>query len=583
MIKMNDKAFRHVRNLIKDKFEMYYDFLNDDLFKTNILSEVYKKYSTDSICNGEADDFLIQLIDEFVNDNYVGDLNDINALKLHVKNIVTFRFSILSYDIQREVLEVVIDKVVKDVIDEKVYGIMLDEKIMNVFKNYVKAIYDELLIYIDSVLKFDFVEVSNNPKTFEYLKEELMKKLLSNKRIDSILDGKFDDEIITCYKEVLSYNKTKVKKYIHGYISDLEFPYNISEKLIISDIDRKIFESGEFDIVSLYNGNLDFYIVECGEGLKKYEKYQRALNYICELISKNTTGNYGDYEIKQFAFEIYLALIEKHNYSMNSICNGKHNELIINMYNRMLMKKNSVVSKEHPKKIKHTTSKKIISLILRWLLVLTILISVTATSVSLANVVDYEIASSKVEQFDNYAYTDIYSIDNERVKPTGKNAYEFYRKVASAGFDRELYGYLSFYKAYTWIRQDKLYIMDKILLEAKKEASYSPSGVVFCNELSKCRCFLEFVMRRLENMGCTEITKAKYKNALKEYEQAMSQGDKPMNIVSLETKKVIEEIMAMYRKYSKEKVNEFGDMLSNSVDMGDSRYFLDSNHSGRNV
>lgn len=583
---MDNKAFVYMIDLLKKKYSLYYERLSKDILKSHIFTTIYKEYGTDRICNGEADGYFIELINSYIEENYVNNFDDTAELKNYIRMVVTQKPSVLSYKKQNKILEYVIDNIALE-LTEKTVGVSLDEKIIKIFNKYIDTLNENIDFYIDEFFTHSiFIKVSNE-QNYYYLKNNLIKKIAYEKNLDEVLNGKCDTFILNCYKELVEATKNKVKKHIHRYIGSLDFPFNISETMIIADINKKIFETGEFTLDDLFEGKLNSYIVVQGKRFKEDKKRMDAINFIYDVISRHSNGAYNKDELIQFSIDILNVLNEKYNRSYFDICYGNNYKLILGVYNRMVMKKNSVVDTKKPTKIKHKIEKKKINKMILWLVSIMLVASLTVSGViSYNNTIDHHEKISNVTEFDGYNYSYIYSVDNDRVSPTAGNAYDFYKKVVDAGFEGELYGYLGFYKAYLYVCQDRLYIMDRMLMNAKVEAKYSEDGEVserFYEQLAGNSCFLEFAINQLLNMGCKDAAKFEYLDALNEYKRAMELRGTPMDNISEKSQEDIKELMEMYREYSDDLLYNFGKALEQKKIVIDAMPMFDNGQSRRGV
>lgn len=512
---MSEEAKRYIKKYFRLNFLESYDSLNKeelDKIITGISNLLVGKYKTKDVVAGKGDHIIYKTIDETLKNKFPGKYAGNINLKRYIKNYISNNF----------------------------------------FVNY-------------------------NDKTLDYIVGRISLKVGPVVSYQSLMNGNenIDKQISIQYEIILRDTVNKIYKYAKDYVMRNVYPMlDIDEVEVSNDLVVKIMNDNKYNVVDLFTRKYDKMIEQMAyENRKKNEQNKpNAYRYIKLFIIG--LDDYLEFdELNNLAFAIEETLRDD-RYNTKDIVEHKCDRQIESMYNRYMMKKNSVVDFNKPQKIKHEVTQEKINAVVRNLLIVAVSIAVLVGAGKgiehINDDIEYKKAYSEVMDFDGFKYEYIFYINNAMVEPTAKNTFTFYQKIEELSLDTEKYGYLAFFNAYANVRQDRLYIMDKMLAEARMESSGEGLHNEFYMEMIHSNCFLEFAMSRLADMGCEKIEEEKYQNALLAYQDAMFQHEmqKPWPYISEENQNVIREIMKMYTEYCEDLIVELGQQLEQVNDKG---------------
>jgi len=575
---MNQNAFMYVRGYILKNYPMYSDKIlsvrND--FLPFLVDSIHKEYGLKSLNQGMADEKIDQLISDYIRDNFDDEMwNSFNNLCEYVKSILTDKYNSWIDMISDELLNFIVKDVVLSVIDadDFEYSKYMDgsynQKFLVAFEQQSDKFYDTCCNHIKRVLIDNDVDRNYSDSTYNYLLHLMMLEMLKVDDIKNFKSGIHDNLIISKYMKTLKKAKNDVRRYVRDVIYEKEFLLGTSVDDVFKYIEYAIFTTGKFNIEDLLNGELDNYIVDYVNSKKKSIDINDIKIYIFRIIQSSNGFDLSNQELLQIADNI-LNILYSNNCSLRDIQIGRHDSDIKKILDRIMMKRFSIENDNSPKKVKHKTKKKKMPFSLKNLIITAVCVSVLVPGAYFVkDVVDsarYIAADYSLSKFDDYPYTWIYSPDNDMVFPTAVNALDFYNKVKESGIDdNDVYCYLGFHTAYSYasVGQDILYVMDEILDNAQSSCMNNEEYSDVYGKIKNYSCFLEFAMDRLYDMGYESIRDDKYVEALNAYKDAQRKSidETPMDIISDDHYKIVEDIMDKYGKYCRKATVEFSNLL----------------------
>lgn len=614
----------YLRDYIQERYPMYYDAMQprdfEAFLKSIALNSIFKERGLNAILAGDTDVVINNLVVEYAKLKLTNTWANFGSLCHYIQDIIMKRYNEEVSMINTNTLENIIKDIALSLsaLDEKDYSQYMIGSFDKIFLTNFDGHYDELKRICYQYIKKTVDNDSHSKVCDKNIYIEILDELLvySLKEFDkvNILNGSCDNKILDAFNKLVLEKKKKIQSYIYSVINNMTLVYGVPVEKVVSDLTKKVFETGELSAKKMFNGELDDDIEKYAEGEKtlKEEKNKdkvveetnaklqlesmQAKQYIYEKV-KNIAGriNMSKEEKSALTREILAILYENHRYSFNDILNGKCDILIGNIISSSMMSYNSVKNNKTNPKIKRShKKKKVPKTVTTLLLVAALTVSTTvgiSTSKKVSDGFGYAIefvsdiknvdAKKAVDDFDGYDYSYIYIKGTDAFQPTAKNTVEFYNKAVATGYDESGYCYLGFYRAYENVRDDRLDIMDSMLSYAKITAKQNKQYSQMYNKIAGDSCFLEFAMNRLEEMGCKEIKDEKYINALSSYKEAsaLHVGKPPMDYVNDENTKLIKEIMEMYQKYSEKLLVEFGNVRLDESVLIENR----SSHSRRGI
>ena len=347
----------------------------------------------------------------------------------------------------QQILDGSVDKVISGSINKimKMTNPELQAERVN-FQNYVKNMINEQIKYSDD--------------TLEWVKVRVVDKLMSSYTYEQLMNGEADEEVALIFKGVEKELRKEIREYVCNYIVTKVCPYplGVDQTVVANRIVRRVMESKKYNVSDVFRG-----------------KHNRIIH---EFVNdaRETEQN----RVKSVAPEEAVEALT-------------------------LLRENSVVNENPPKKINHNTKKRRLSKSFI-ALILVAVIALAAVGKVAYNIVDsviesgqetyYDIksvdAKNTVKDFDGFDYSYMYVRSAPRFKETMENTVKFYNKVVDKGYDSN-FQYLAFYKAYENVRQDRLYIMDYMLDMACLEAKNQGNKEAY-EDLYGYSCYLDFAM-----------------------------------------------------------------------------------------
>ena len=580
---MDLKIFNYIKQYIEKRYPQYINILMKGKLLSSVLKEVSDKFSLEAILNHEADKLIDIHVQEILVDQLGDAYFDYDVLHDNVwKSMLSKeKKSWYAESVQADILdsfirESIIEICGNDSVNYKQY--ISDDKIQmisNKTRKKCDRVYDECFNYVANILNRNKVKEGCNLNTYDYLLENTVSLLVKKYNILGIINGDYDEEILLAYNFALEEMKNEVSQYVEDVLNSMDLPMGMNHNLIKSQIIHSIFEVGNMSVADLFDGRVDNYIMSYANRMKNLDAILAAKKYVLEKINNMNSIEISSDELNKMAEEICWVLRDEYKFFPASVCAGKCDDLIAKLFQRKMMVYSSVEVDNKPRRIKRKARKKQMPLQLKTLFIIGILMmslfggKMIYTGIS--DKIQYDQAVLLMEDYSDYKYPPIYSKDNNNVVPTAISALDFYNKVKDSGYDNGVFCYLGFYFAYDSVKQDKLYVMDEIYRRAILEACYNDKYAGIKDEIKEDRCYLDFVVRRLYEMGYVGIKQDKYMEVIYVYKQAKRFPDKkPMDLMTMEQREVIEEIMETYREYCKKYVMQFHELLPKENGFGSS-------------
>lgn len=138
----------------------------------------------------------------------------------------------------------------------------------------------------------------------------------------------------------------------------------------------------------------------------------------------------------------------------------------------------------------------------------------------------------------------IYTVNTNGYRPLMKSVPDFYNNVMNKYGNRD-YALLGLYEAYIYVKQDRLNIMDRMLVDLKEECAKDSNYYDFFGEIVGYDNFVQYVFDRLLSLGCEDATK--YEGLVSRYGDIKKQvGGKYINLNDYDLGE-LEDFMALYR------------------------------------
>lgn len=555
---MDSKIFGYVKNYVQEKYPIYANNIinTNNNFLPFLVGVISKECSSKEVCSGVADRMLDYKIEEYARINMGSLYNRFINLNNKVLASITRKCKIDSIKITTADIKSIARDVTVNLINNNDNNIS-EDLIISSFINKLEELSNKVFDYVSKKVSKQAYNKKINRSTYIYLSSEMVFDLLSKYSSEEIISGLYDDLILKQNKELFEMTRKKAVDEIKKIVNGMEQLFGVSDSVVVSHIDKEIFELGKLNVVDLFEGKLDDYIVKYAEKSKNINGVGSVRKYVFDLISKiSYSSRYTDEELKFFR-DLVLNKLREKEFGSQAILSGAFDEDISDMFAMETIAYNSIKNNKAPNEIEHITRKRKVP---KHLLIIVLIAVLLSASNPVIKEIKYQNAAEFVDVYDDYDYDDddvigIHSIDNNEVLPIAVSTLNFYNNLKNVGIDDKNYCYLGFHDAYLSLKDDKLYIMDRILYYAQREAKDNPEYLEVYEGIKEDSCFLEFVVNRLRDMGCKKINDSKYMEVLEAYKSAMrdSDVDKPWDGLTDSQRIVIEYgIIGMYNDYCKD-------------------------------
>lgn len=571
----------YLKNYIKDKFQLYCRNLGQEEFMSFVnaivLDASFKSYDINRVLKGDTDSVIDDLVDKYAKVKLTNVWANFRTLCDYVKSVIVSRSKDMG-----GISDLLLENISRDIalscatstnsIDYSSFmNGSFDDIFLNNFETQCNVIWNSCFEHAKRTVENANIAIGVDNSSFDNLITSVISSMLSKYDINDIIKGMYDDQILKRFNFYYKKMSEAVQKHVTNVLYDMLNLVDIDEKKVISEMTKKAMETGEISALEIISGKKDRYIENFANShkivvVKPEVKSTDPVMYIYDFISKNNSTNLSDDELEKMANKINIDLNDKYRYTPNDILLGKHDNFIRILFNQYVMKRSSVKNDTTPEKIKHNTKKRRIqrsgcALMLLGVLAGSALVGGIGYTIvdHLSDQIEYNSAISYVsDTIDDYSYSPIFTIHNDEFKPTGDNVIDFYLDVRH--LDDDNFNYLGFYRAYDYVRDNRLAVMDNMLKYVKTKVNDDTNlrGLNVSNS-----SYLSFVCDRLEDMGCEKITKDKYRSVVEAYEDIMrsQMDDIPYDYLDSEQKEIVNEIMELYREYSEECMIELAESL----------------------
>lgn len=382
---------------------------------------------------------------------------------------------------------------------------------------------DSVEISVKSVIEYS-IDYEYSPLTMEYIVKKVVDSVypVLRKRSEDNFDVMVYDTIISVYRRIEGELPDIIDEYVRNMISLEVIPVPVWGNTLVNRMKNKIMYTRDYNISDLL-----------------------AHNYDAEIMReiKDSLQGYGE---------------KKANVS---------SEL-------QFIRRNSVSEKEKDTKIQYQPKMRKMS---RQSLLL-LLSAISSFSQGLENVArdtkkftEESKSKLKVDEVDDFDYPlRRYFGSLEIFEATVQNVLDFYDKVSK--YDNVNYNYLGLYRAYDHITHDKLAIMNGVLHILKKRVAADAKYSELYNKMLPNNSYLSFIYDRLCDMGCEEIQEEKYASVIGVYEGYLVDypGEVSYELLTSHQKKLVNEILKLYGKYSEQYTIMLGTELRNEEELTDS-------------
>ena len=452
-----------------------------------------------------------------------------------------------------------------------------DKFISSVIKIYVNKEHSKLMANYINMRNYikNYIENTHFVKysidTLYMITEGVCDMLIPTFRYDKMNDGRMDEEISSGYNFVLSGICSEIRKYVGIYISKNIVPLNdIDNVAVENEIIKLMMNSREISSFSILMGRADSKINEIAIK-NRDENRNKRLSEMPDTIEyiKRTAEIYTDDMklVNDIASEVDMKLRDE-GITPNEIVSGKHNFKIRKMFNdyynkrRKLFIYNSIEQDDVPSKIEVVKGKKDINQIISELLVASVLLgAISYGGYTLGKNIRNDRLMDNINKFDSHSYSHIDSVYDTDIKSTAKNIVETFDNYSEFGNDN--FSYLGFYRAYNSVGNQKLFVMDNMLSQIKKDI-YNKNGYdELRNSINTNGCYLGFIYDRLYEMGYTEINDAKHYELLNSYMKVMNNHkySNPVEYLSASQQRLLNKVVSKYEELSEQYLLEFGVLL----------------------
>lgn len=434
-----------------------------------------------------------------------------------------------------------------------------------------RADYTNLTNYIKKYLNSKYL-LNCSDKTIDYLTKRISITLIPNFNYNDLNNGLYDRKIDIAYNKTMQH----IMEYIISYISQNIIPLtDIDQVSVAKDITKLIFNSYEYNIPDLLEGKYKQLIehkTTLNRNFNNTNRINNVYNYIKNVIKNRLVEKQ---KLDEITKKIYDELLNK-GYKSTDITSGKIDKEIIEEFNnhniyvfRPIFEENnmrnqSVVREDKLKKIKAKRRKQKINQTIISLLIAGTLISGASIGIKhIENDIQQREAENIVCEWVGYKYPNINTIYTDSFSKTIDNIIDKYDEYSS--FDNNNYKYLGFYQAYRSVKQDRLYIMDKMLTQVRSDQS--TNGKILKQELSTTSCYLEFMYKRICDMGYTKIDKDDFYDLLEDYLSYKREHPEIKDVVNHLTNKqqrLVEKIKDTYIELSEQYLLELSVQIKNN-------------------
>lgn len=605
---MNLEVLSYLKKYIKDRYPMYYDpdkdteflsFINiiasDNKFKSELDFKSVNSTKKEVLEEGELDAVIDDLVSRYGQIRYTKIWANIGSLSSYIKDVIikdnqkkSDEDNVNADTLDRICKEIALSIIKNEETDDYSYYMdgVFDQKFIEDYhyhlNEYKKDVKNRVDLVIQEKIKHCRFKVTED--TYLLIINNISDVMMRDFKYVSVKSGDCDKNILIAFNIFRKRLTEEITNYVNNYINnEIDDLLGVPVSDVVDYILLVTIYKGEISVDKLLEGRMDD-IIKGTVAVNRKEKATNkdAINHINSIVIDKSSASISNEEVFEIANQLYTQL-RSMNIFDHDIVSKKYDEQIVQLYEAMMRENLSVKNGKGSQKRKLIWGKKTIN---KHILPLIIVGTVTISAGVMAyKIGDYLVEKGKgivqdiknqkplrkVDEFDNYQYMPIHTKYTDGYGSMKQNIIKFYQNASV--YNDENYKYLGFYRAYDYVYADKLAIMDSMISDLKVYSKDKEELVDFYNSISDCSCYLDFVVLRLEEMGCEEIKDDKYVKAVGVYRNAMMAAHDnltPMDILTADFSKhadVVSEIMQMYREYSENYLIDFGNVLMDDSEL----------------
>jgi len=553
---MNWSVYKYVQNYFKNNFPEWY-LMNSDQRKgcskfVNELLETGAKIS--DIKNGLYDNELSLKLDEYINNYFtLNERRDCLRLYEYIYEVsndtdnvnfkVKYNNNIIDHIIKMVMVELFSQYHLSRLGTSDFEQIVIS-KYKEKYEEKMVEVYNKIKSYMERNLEFNVI-IKNNidmNNLINYVTSQILSKN-DYEFVLSVINMKSDD----------SKNRSDIEDIINKYKNEYIVLNSKESSIEKSSSQEEKVETYKFVDVSSYISKV---ILEYYDGVN-----DQLLNSCTRVVeSRLINRGYTDNQIV--------------SPNMKNIVVNFIDDFFVNREARIEASKNSVKYNNVPSKIKTKRNKRFMNTSIVTMLLFASLIGLAGNGIyqMTTEFRDFK-AKQNIAMIDDHYYANINTIFADSFEPTSDNIINTFDEYGK--FDNDNFQYLGFYQAYRSVKQDRLYIMDNMLAEIRKDVRNNSSYKKIYGSIMHNGCYLDFMYDRLYEMGFEEIKDDKYQNLLDDYVELKNKHpyENVVKYLSPSQERLLEKIRDKYVELSEEQLVQLGQLLGsdeyeNSVSNG---------------
>lgn len=474
-------------------------------------------------------------------------------------------------------------KLVKSGIGDRYISVVINSFVIDEHPK-LRADYINLRRYVNKFIK-DTHFVNYSLRTLDMITEGICNMLIPTYDYDKLNEGLMDDEILSSYNVVLTGICSEIRKYVSSYISNNIAPLTDIDNVAVENmIIKLIMNTTDVNCYDLFMCRLDSKIEEIAVRNREMNRNKRfaAMPDTIEHIKIVAEIYTDDMKlVNEIATKVDMKLRDE-GLSPSQIVSKKYDVKIRQMFNeyynksRNLFVYNSVEQDNVPSKVEVVRSKKDIKQVISELLVISVLLgAISYGGYTSGKEIRNNRSMDNIKKFDSHSYSHIDSVYDNDLKSIARNIIETFDDYCK--FDNNNFSYLGFYRAFNSVGNQKLYVMDNMIEQIRKEINSKPEYDNLMNSFRGTSCYLSFIYDRLYDMGYTEIRDEKYNELLNSYMKAKHDHrySDPVEYLNSSQQRLLNKVINKYDELSEQYLIEFGVLL------GDQNVVLEATSSVR--
>lgn len=525
----------------------------------------------------EIDEKLNKKIEEFYR-KYNRVFYDDDLLKYARGRVMSMVAPTIEYDdatLDRALNEVLLERMNKNKLWLRKDILKLSEMIN--FSNYYECKdfcqdYNE-----DFSFRMDFLTRISNAMEYSFDKERLDSLFDNKDYIERLNCNEFMENLITEYDSKLKV----VNKNIYSRIDKINklgvMEFESDDILYL--IWKKIYAFGrgsKIRAIKMIDSNTLYKIIDASFNELYYDKkieVKREIYKVYKYILNNPIK--GEYEFNDkfknnivYAMRISSIICDrviddknKIDYSMILDATYKYiNEKKIQKLEKI--KENSIKKEKQEKSAKYKVKKILKNSKIKIYVLGAIMVTLLGTTIK-----QYD--ESKEMAIDSFTpginRENIYTVNNDGYMVLVDSVVVFYNNVMEKYDDSSL-ALVGMYEAYSCVKQDRLSIMDKMLMDLKQYSYNNPECSDFFNEIMPYENFAQYAYARLVSLGCEDVDK--YSEVVSRYSEVRRKVGSAIIEIDKNGLTEMEDFMKLYRREEEKVRNDLANKEMNSVRMG---------------